>query len=127
MSPERKKRLGQVLLILGAAAVLLAVYVAAFTRGAQGLPCPLLLLTGWKCPACGMTRVAQALLRLDFSAAFTFNALWPLYATYLSWVTVSDAAAYVCRGMVQILPKPRRVHFVMLIVAVGYGILRNRM
>ena len=38
-----------------------------------GIPCPFHLLTGLKCPACGVTRMCVRLLRLDFPGAFREN------------------------------------------------------
>ena len=36
-------------------------------------PCPLLALTGLYCPACGISRMFRALLRLDVPAAWRYN------------------------------------------------------
>ncbi len=33
------------------------------------IPCPFRLITGLKCPGCGMTHMCMSLLRLDFKAA----------------------------------------------------------
>ena len=35
--------------------------------------CPLRLLTGWNCPACGLQRAAHALLHGRFVEALTYN------------------------------------------------------
>lgn len=48
--------------------------------------CPFLLITGYPCPGCGITRAAFSLLRLDFAAAFSFNPsifLWTGLAAYI--------------------------------------------
>ena len=140
MSTSLKSRLLRTLVVLTASALLVGLYIAPFSKGGQGLPCPLLLLTGWQCPACGMTRAAVALLQGDLGAAFSCNALWlqgdlgaafscnalwPLYTAYLLWVVASDALLYVRRGEIRILPAPKWLHVLVLICAVGYGILRN--
>ncbi len=125
MTPEQKSRLLRALLVLGTAAVLTAVYIFLFDRRGPGLPCPLLLLTGLQCPACGLTRAASALLRGDFAAAFGYHALWPLWAGYMLWVAVADAVVYVRRGVIRVLPGKRWVHWGVLALAVGYGVLRN--
>ena len=125
LPPEQKSRLLRVLTVGGLFAVLLGIYVAYFAGGGRGLPCPLLLLTGLKCPACGMTRAVAALLNPDFSAALSLNALWPLFIGYILWVVISDARMYVRRGEFQLLPGRRWVHGVMLAVVIAYGILRN--
>ena len=118
-------RLRRVLALYATLALLLVLYVTYFSHGGHGLPCPLLLLTGLQCPACGMTRAAAALLRLDFTAAFSYHALWPLYVAYLLWVAVADAVAYVRREVVHILPPPRWLHPTVLALTIVYGVLRN--
>lgn len=37
--------------------------------------CPFLSITGFKCPGCGSQRAVHALLHLDISSAFFYNAL----------------------------------------------------
>lgn len=118
-------RLWRVLALYAALTLTLVLYVTYFSHGGHGLPCPLLLLTGLQCPACGMTRAAAALLRLDFTAAFSYHALWPLYAAYLLWVAVADAVAYVRREVVHVLPSPSWLHTAVLALTIAYGVLRN--
>lgn len=43
-----------------------------------GTACPIRLISGLPCPACGMTRACMAALRFDFSAAFYYHPLFPL-------------------------------------------------
>ena len=38
--------------------------------------CPILRITGIPCPGCGMTRAWLSVLRLDFVAAFEYNAMF---------------------------------------------------
>ena len=40
-----------------------------------GIPCPFHALTGLNCPGCGVSRMLLSLLRLDFAAAFRYNAV----------------------------------------------------
>lgn len=37
--------------------------------------CPFLMLTGFRCPGCGSQRAVHSLLHLDFTQAFSYNAL----------------------------------------------------
>jgi hypothetical protein len=48
-------------------------YLLWLSRTGIGIPCLFHLLTGWKCPGCGITRMILALSRLDFPAAFAAN------------------------------------------------------
>ena len=90
-----------------------------------GIPCMLHKTTGLECPGCGLTRAIAAVVRLDFAAAFDFNLLWPLYAAYFLWGSISMAAVYVKRGEAGVLPGKTWMHAVILAFVAGYGILRN--
>lgn len=59
--------------LLGLGGLALAA-VHSLTGGQVGIPCPLRVLTGIACPACGATRAAAALLHGDLGAALQFNA-----------------------------------------------------
>ncbi|MDY4166918.1 MAG: DUF2752 domain-containing protein [Fournierella sp.] len=54
------------------------------------VPCPLHLLTGLKCPACGITTAILALLHGDVSAVFAANPglafSLPVLGPYLCWL-----------------------------------------
>ena len=54
------------------------------------VPCPLHLLTGLKCPACGITTAILALLHGDVGAAFAANPglafSLPVLGLYLCWL-----------------------------------------
>ena len=75
LSPEQK---GRAVASLKKPAIYLAVGLAyyLFVRvTGWAIPCVFYLLSHKYCPGCGITRMCMALLRLDFSAAFTYNAL----------------------------------------------------
>lgn len=38
-----------------------------------GTPCPMVLMTGFPCPACGLSRAGFSIMRLEFLRAFRFN------------------------------------------------------
>lgn len=119
------KRLLRIVLISCGLAVLLIGYGLFYNITGFGIPCMLHQMTGLECPGCGLTRAIAAVVRLDFSAAFGFNLLWPLYAAYFLWGSIAMAVAYVKRGEVGYLPGQTWMHAVILAVVVGYGLLRN--
>lgn len=119
------KRLLRIVLIGCGLAVLLIGYGLFYNIAGFGIPCMLHQMTGLECPGCGLTRAIAAVVRLDFSAAFGFNLLWPLYAAYFLWGSIAMAVAYVKRGEVGYLPGKTWMHAVILAVVVGYGLLRN--
>lgn len=88
-------------------------------------PCPLLALTGLYCPACGINRMFQALLRLDFSAAWRYNPAVLLLLGPLAAVLASLGYRYVARTPF----RPARWHmaalWIMLLILLLFGVLRN--
>ena len=120
-----KKRLLRVILIACGLLVLLVGYGLFYNATGFGIPFMLHKTTGLECPGCGLTRAIAAVVRLDFAAAFDFNLLWPLYAAYFLWGSISMAAVYVKRGEAGVLPGKTWMHAILLALVVGYGILRN--
>jgi hypothetical protein len=72
-----------------------------------------------------MTRAAASLLRLDFAAAFSYHALWPLAVAYFLWIAIADGVFYVRRGEARVLPDPKWLHGIVLALVVIYGVVRN--
>ena len=54
-----------------------------------GIPCPFFLLTGLKCPGCGISRMLIAIIQGDLRAAFYHNAFifvtLPITVAFLVW------------------------------------------
>ena len=126
MKPDTpKKRLLRIILIGGGLLALLVGYGVFYNLTGYGIPCMLHKVTGLECPGCGLTRAIAAVVRLDLTAAFEFNALWPLYAAYFLWGGISMAVAYVKRGESGYLPGKTWMHAVILSMVILYGILRN--
>lgn len=123
--PIQKVRLLRVCLVAGITIAALAGYVVLFDTTGWRIPCVLYETTRLKCGGCGLTRAAVSLLRLDFAAAFSYHALWPVFAAYILWVGISAACAYVRRGEIKLLPGKRWMHIAVLVAVVGYGVLRN--
>jgi len=54
------------------AIILIIAYFILFRRYIYTI-CPVVLMTGYPCPGCGMTRAALRLLRFDFSGAWAMH------------------------------------------------------
>lgn len=79
MVPKLKRSLVNAGLIFLYLAVVLALYFL-------GVPCLFKAAFGIPCPGCGMTHAFLALLKLDFKAAFRYNAMifvLPFVAAFL--------------------------------------------
>jgi hypothetical protein len=126
-------------------AVRAAGYVGAFFAGGValsalyattglGLPCPFRAVTGWDCPLCGGTRMGDALLHGDVSAAFGFNPLAVVGLLVLGILGVLWAveaaggpAVRLRRPLADRLQRVRPSHWLVagLVVAVIYTLARN--
>ena len=94
------------------------------------IPCVIHSLTGYDCPGCGMTRAFVAVSKLDFKAAFEYNALAITLIPVLIIFLVCQEVRYVRTG--SRLSRNRGVKrfevalvVLMVLVTVLYGILRN--
>ncbi len=107
-----------ILLVVGA----LYAFFMTFTH--IGIPCVFNLITGLKCPGCGVSRMCLALIRLDFKAAFRANAaifcLLPMMAVtagrliyvYIKYGRRCDKAAQISI-------------YCMIVILVVFGVMRN--
>ena len=87
--------------------------------------CPLFVLTGMRCPGCGLTRGFHALLNGDVLSALHFNALIPAYAFILGCFFVSLALIAVRgRGLSLNIFKPAALYG-FLVVSLVFAVLRN--
>jgi hypothetical protein len=87
--------------------------------------CPLLTLTGFACPGCGLTRGFHSLLQGDIIPALDFNLLIPVWAVIFGWVFLSLVVKAVRGHGLPMWPTYPRVLWSFLIVLIGFGILRN--
>lgn len=83
------------------------------------IPCVFHVITNLYCPGCGITRMLFSMLEFNFYQAFRFNpfvfSLILLYVLYLMLKVIK-------RKEISI---PKWVYYVLLIVAIFFGILRN--
>ena len=81
------------------------------------LPCIFNKITGFYCPGCGMTRAVNSCFKFKFYQALRFNAL-------LFIIPIGLGAYYFANHMQK--PKTAKtILIIMIVLAVGYGLLRN--
>lgn len=88
-----------------------------------GFPCVFRLITGWKCPGCGITHMIMDLMQGDFRQAFHANAFlfltWPFII--VEWIGLSILHQY---GKMK--PAWNEVLlYVYIAFLCGFGVLRN--
>ncbi len=76
------------------------------------------------CPLCGGTRAVESLLRLDFVGAFRANAVVVILILLLIALEIV-ALVRLLRGHERLLPLPRWSWIVLLVLLLGFAVLRN--
>ena len=74
---------------------MLVVAYFAFLKKVLHSLCPMVLLTGFPCPGCGLTRAGFRVLRLDFVGAWRVH---PFIFAVIFLIVVFAAERYVCKS-----------------------------
>lgn len=87
--------------------------------------CPLLNLTGFACPGCGLTRGFHAFFHGDLVTAMDYNALLPLFILIFAFVAASLAVfAVTGKGLMKLESSPKFL-IGLLAIMIVFGIMRN--
>lgn len=90
-----------------------------------GIPCPLYLVSGKYCPGCGVSRMCMALMRLDFKAAFGYNALLMTLLPVGAVFGIRRWLIYVKTGATDMDIPENVAVIVAFVLTVAFWILRN--
>ncbi len=89
-----------------------------------GIPCLFYTVTGWQCPACGISRMLIALARLDLTAAYSYNQFLfinlPVILLCLIWSDIK----YVRVGD-RSLGRLNIILWIETVMALAFGVVRN--
>ena len=119
---QRKKYLFRVwaeILIAGFA------YLLVITFTSLRIPCVFHLLTGSPCPGCGVTRMAYALIHLDFKGAFAYNPYVLCILPFLIPYGVYRSRKFINGSGDHYSPLETAVLVLLLIGALLFGVIRN--
>lgn len=89
-----------------------------------GIPCLFYKITNFKCPGCGVTRMLFSLLKLDFKSAFFYNPVVFILLPFIIFSIIYQEYIYITKRKSK-LNVPKYVYYVIIIVLVLFGILRN--
>ncbi len=77
--------------------------------------CPLVLLTGYKCPGCGTLRAAHALLHMRFAEAWSFSPAFIIGAPLLAVIFAFPRIQLAVPGL----------GWIVFFAAIAWGVVRN--
>ena len=120
MAERRNKVIRIALILIGIGAL----YALIITLTGVGIPCPIHLVTGIKCPGCGASRMAMSLLKLDFASAFRYNAALFCLLPLMAATAARYAYVYIKRGTLRDRFADISVWF-MIGALIVFGIVRN--
>lgn len=96
-----------------------------FLHTGIGIPCPIRLVTGFKCPGCGVTHMCAALLRLDISAAFAANPMVLLLSPVLAAVFLPAFWGYLKNGRFRLGRVQNIAVWICILLLLVFGVVRN--
>ncbi|MBQ2676830.1 MAG: DUF2752 domain-containing protein [Clostridia bacterium] len=111
--------------ILTAIALAVATTVLVFAFAGVGLPCVFYEITGLYCPGCGNTRAAMAIVKLNFSEAFSYNAIFLIEYLYIIYVYVFCCLNYLKNKKFSYQSPAIALDITVLAVVVLWGVVRN--
>lgn len=90
-----------------------------------GIPCVFRLVTGYKCPGCGITHMCIALLQLDFVKAWQSNPAIFCMLPLAAIITLYSLYTYIKEGH---MPNKRWYNvtiWLMVAILLVFGVVRN--
>lgn len=122
---EEKKRLHAILKKTGIALTVGLAYALFVRLTGWGIPCIFSVLTGIKCPGCGISRMFLALLELDFAAAARYNLLVLCMLPFALALGIYKTCQYVKTGKTSMGTIEKIFYCVCFALCIVFCVLRN--
>lgn len=125
MSIEVKSRIKRV--AFAAALFFLAgLGYAAFVHFAGfGIPCFFHVITGLRCPGCGMTHAAMSILHFDLWGAVKANAFLIPIGLYVGWLLFYTLRRYIVKGILRLDSGSKVLDIAFLASLLIWSVARN--
>lgn len=121
-----KKRIFTCISILFLLCILFFVFLFLHEYYGFSIPCPFHKLTGLYCPGCGITRCILSLLKFEFYASFRYNPLVFILLPFFGFYFIYQVYLYITNRNDKIFSRfPRFVFNILIVIVLGFGILRN--
>lgn len=123
--PLWKMRLKHLLFLVGFWALIGLGYLIFVWYFGFGVPCLFHLITGLKCPGCGVTRMVLSLAQLQFQEAWNSNAALLCLLPVGAVLAVDASITYVRTGNPFLHKWQKPVIWCIIVLLLIFGILRN--
>lgn len=120
-----KQRIEKIGISLAVIMLLGCTYGAFVSFTGWAVPCSVYLITGLKCPGCGVTRMCLAIMDFDFKNAYQSNQMLFILLPVLFYLLGSYALGYIRSGRWYITKKQTLLTYICIGLMLGYGIYRN--
>ncbi len=120
-----QKRLFRLLFGCGIALAAGLLYAHLVRVTGFGIPCIFHVVTGFDCPGCGVTRMCLSLLRLDFAAAYRYNAAILVLSPLGIAVAARQAWLYVKTGHPKLSKIEMGIISFLIVALLVFGVWRN--
>lgn len=120
-----RKRAFTLLVFLAAGGTACLALIAFSLWAGFGLPCIFYAVTGFSCPGCGTWRMLLALLKWDFSSAFSYNPALFLALPALFFLFAGMAWRYVKAGRRDLSRWQTTLCVALVVYFIVFGIGRN--
>lgn len=111
--------------VLSVTILLVGAFIGFLAYKGISVPCLFYEITGIKCPGCGNTRAALALLRFDLKASFRYNLLFALEMLYLARVYVICAKNFINNKGFKYYVRPRIIDIGFFVLLILWTVIRN--
>lgn len=122
---EIRRRRKKAACVIGIVVGILLLYALFYSVTGLAVPCIFHLVTGWKCPGCGISTFSIYFLQGRFREALRENYMAPFLYLYMLWVGVAYCKRYIETGKKQVIVKPEILSWIFLAVILLWGIVRN--
>jgi len=89
------------------------------------VPCVFYLVTGLKCPGCGVTGMCLSLLKFDFQSAFLYNRVLFFMSPVGAVIAIHYIYRYIKYGDRMLTKPSRAVVIAMIIILLIFTVVRN--
>lgn len=125
MSTEVKKRVKRVALVVILFILCGLAYALVVSLLGFGIPCIFRLVTGFRCPGCGITHAALCFLKLDIVGAVRANAFIIPIVLFVGWVLGYSTVRYIKKGFMRLDSGSRIADIGFLILLLVWWVVRN--